>query len=388
MKRSILLAISLFMALSAVAQGFYQSHYQSATEPQTLLPNRPLDQSRKEIILPTVNGYIPYKADLHMHSTYSDGVMKYTGRGRIHEAWRDGLDVIAVTDHMSVKVYEDKAGVPTPEKDKVKRGKRPAQAVKDAVSLAGNYGILAIPGVEITGNAKTLGHFNALFTTNNLEIFDYDPMQAIRNARKQGALIMQNHPGWRQSTLEQTQFVNDVYAEKLVDGIELMNGYYFYPRALQTAKENKLFIASTTDIHGTTAETYRENQHLRNMTIIFAKELTSESIREGLEKHRTLAYSFGVLGGEESLLRDFFQASIETRKIAVVLNKSKKKTQRVMLTNKTSLPYTLRFGKGNPVTLPALSSIIVSTKPGKPVQCTVLNMWYGMNQHPVMKLKY
>ena len=104
MKRSILLAISLFMALLAVAQGFYQSHYQSATEPQTLLPNRPLDQSRKEIILPTVNGYIPYKADLHMHSTYSDGVMKYTGRGRIHEAWRDGLDVIAVTEHMSVKV--------------------------------------------------------------------------------------------------------------------------------------------------------------------------------------------------------------------------------------------------------------------------------------------
>lgn len=388
MKRPVLLVISLFMAISAVAQGYYQSHYQSTTEPQTLLPNLPLDYSRKEIILPTVNGYTPYKADLHIHSTYSDGVMKYTGRGRVYEAWRDGLDVIAVTDHMSVKVYKDKVGVPTPENDKEKRGKRPAQAVKDAVSMGGDYGILVIPGVEITGSPKTLGHFNALFTTNNLEIFDYDPMQAIRNARKQGALIMQNHPGWRQSTLEMTQFVKDAYAEKLVDGIELMNGRSFYPRALQTAKDNNLFIASTTDIHSTTAETYRENNHLRNMTIIFAKELSSESIREGLEKHRTLAYSFGVLGGEESLLRDFFHASIETKKLAVVVNKSKKKTQRVMLTNKTSLPYTLRFGKGNHVTLPAMSSIIVNTKPGKPVQCTVLNMWYGMNQHPEVKLKY
>jgi len=388
MKRPVLLVISLFMAISAVAQGYYQSHYQSTTEPQTLLPNLPLDYSRKEIILPTVNGYTPYKADLHIHSTYSDGVMKYTGRGRVYEAWRDGLDVIAVTDHMSVKVYKDKVGVPTPENDKAKRGKRPAQAVKDAVSMGSDYGILVIPGVEITGSPKTLGHFNALFTTNNLEVFDYDPMQAIRNARKQGALIMQNHPGWRQSTLEMTQFVKDAYAEKLVDGIELMNGRSFYPRALQTAKDNNLFIASTTDIHSTTAETYRENNHLRNMTIIFAKELSSESIREGLEKHRTLAYSFGVLGGEESLLRDFFHASIETKKLAVVVNKSKKKTQRVMLTNKTSLPYTLRFGKGNHVTLPAMSSIIVNTKPGKPVQCTVLNMWYGMNQHPEVKLKY
>ncbi len=388
MKRPVLLVISLFMAISAVAQGYYQSHYQSTTEPQTLLPNLPLDYSRKEIILPTVNGYTPYKADLHIHSTYSDGVMKYTGRGRVYEAWRDGLDVIAVTDHMRVKVYKDKVGVPAPENDKAKRGERPAQAVKDAVSMGGDYGILVIPGVEITGSPKTLGHFNALFTTNNLEIFDYDPMQAIRNARKQGALIMQNHPGWRQSTLEMTQFVKDAYAEKLVDGIELMNGRSFYPRALQTAKDNNLFIASTTDIHSTTAETYRENNHLRNMTIIFAKELSSESIREGLEKHRTLAYSFGVLGGEESLLRDFFHASIETKKLAVVVNKSKKKTQRVMLTNKTSLPYTLRFGKGNHVTLPAMSSIIVNTKPGKPVQCTVLNMWYGMNQHPEVKLKY
>ena len=104
MKRPVLLVISLFMAISAVAQGYYQSHYQSTTEPQTLLPNLPLDYSRKEIILPTVNGYTPYKADLHIHSTYSDGVMKYTGRGRVYEAWRDGLDVIAVTDHMSVKV--------------------------------------------------------------------------------------------------------------------------------------------------------------------------------------------------------------------------------------------------------------------------------------------
>lgn len=387
MKRPILLAISLLMALSAVAQG-YQTHFQSATEPQTLLPNIPRASARHEIFLPSIKGYTAYKADLHMHSTYSDGVMKYTGKGRVYEAWRDGLDVIAVTDHMGIKNYADKQGETTPEDAKKKKGTRPTQAVNDAVKLAGDYGILAIPGVELTGDPKTLGHFNALFTTDNKIIFDYNPLQCIRNARQQGALIMHNHPGWRQTTLEMNDFVKSVYAEKLVDGIEIMNGAFFYPRAIETAKENNYFFAATTDIHGTTAETYREVGHMRNMTIIFAKELTSEAIREGLEARRTLAYSFGVLAGEEGLLKEFFNASIETRKLAVSVTKSKKKVQRVMLTNKSSIPYTLQFGKGNPTILPALSSIIVTAKPGKPLQFTVANLWYGMDQHPVIKLKY
>lgn len=387
MKRPILFAISLLMAFSAVAQG-YQTHFQSATEPQTLLPNLPRSSARHEIFLPNVNGYTPYKADLHIHSTYSDGIMKYTGKGRVYEAWRDGLDVIAITDHMGIKVYADKAGAVTPEEAKAKKGSRPTQAVKDGVKLSEEYGILAIPGVELTGSPQTLGHFNALFTTDNNIIYDYDPMQCIRNARKQGALIMHNHPGWRQSTLEPNEFVKSVYAEKLVDGVEIMNGAYFYPRAIETAKENKLFFAATTDIHGTTGETYREVGHLRNMTIIFAKELTSEAIRDGLESRRTLAYSFGVLSGEEKLLRDFFEASVETRKLAITLTKTKKKVQRVSLINKSSIPYILQFGKGNPVILPALSSIIVSVKPGKPVQCKVNNLWYGNELHPEFKLKY
>ena len=387
MKRPILFAISLLMAFSAVAQG-YQTHFQSATEPQTLLPNIPRSSARQEIILPNVNGYTPYKADLHIHSTYSDGVMKYTGKGRIYEAWRDGLDVIAVTDHMGIKNYADKQGVETPESAKKKKGARPTQAVNDAVKTAEGYGILVIPGVEITGSPQTLGHFNALFTTDNNTIYDYNPIQNIRNARAQGAMIMHNHPGWRQSTLEMNEFVKSVYAEKLVDGVEIMNGAFFYPRAIETAKENKIFFAATTDIHGTTGETYREVGHLRNMTIIYAKDLTSEAIREGLESRRTLAYSFGVLAGEEKLLRDFFEASIETRKLAVVVGKNKKKSQRVSLINKTSIPYTLQFGKGNPVILPALSSIIVSVKPGKPVQFKVNNLWYGNELHPEFKLKY
>ena len=382
MKRTIVLLSALFAVLTAGAQE-YSTRYQSATEPQTLLPVGYTRQSRQEIILPEVNGYTPYKADLHIHSTLTDGIVSI--KGRMEEAWCDGLDVFAATEHLSIRPVADTEGQPTPESAKKKRSASSVKAVKSTTKIADDYGILVIPGVELTGDAKTQGHFNALFTTDNEVLYDYDAMQTIRNARQQGALIMHNHPGWRHPTLDMTKFEEAVYAEKLVDGIELMNGPYFYPRAFNTAKEHNLFIASTTDIHPTTAQIYKQHDQLRNMTLIFAKELTLESIREALEAHRTLAYSFGTLGGDEKLLKEFFVASVATKPLS---ENKEKKSQRVMLTNKSSLPYTLRVGKGNPVVLSPLSSVIVSVKAGKPVSCTVLNMYCGEDQHPSVKLEY
>lgn len=381
MKRFFFLAVALTMALSSVAQE-YSDRYQSKTEPQTLLPVGYMRQSRKEVLLPEVNGYTPYRVDLHMHSTYSDGVVNI--KGRVNEAWCDGLDAIAMTEHLSIRPVPE-AGQPTPEKVAAKRGSNASKSVADAIKHAEAHGLLVIPGIELTGNAKTQGHFNALFTTDNKAIYDYDPMQCIRNARKQGALIMHNHPGWRHSTLDMTQFEKDTYAEKLIDGVEIMNGAYFYPRAFDTAKKHNLFITSNTDIHPLSSQVYRENGHLRNMTIIFAKESTLEGLREGLEAHRTLAYAFGTIGGEEKLLKDFFEAAIKTKKLT---EDKKKKLIKVMLTNTTSLPYTISVGGGNPIVIRPLSSVIVSAKPGKPVSCKVHNMWYGMDLHPTVKLKY
>ena len=369
------------MALSAVAQE-YQTRYRSASEPQTLLPTGYVRLSRREIILPNVNGFTPYRADLHMHSTYTDGVVNI--KGRMEEAWRDGLDVIATTEHLSIRPVADKEGQPTPEGAKTKRGSSAVKAVGGATKIADNFGLLVIPGVELTGDAKTQGHFNALFTTDNSVLYDYDAMQTIRNARQQGALIMHNHPGWRHPTLEMTKFEEAVYAEGLVDGIELMNGPAFYPGAFDTANNHNLFMTSNTDIHATTAWQYAENGHLRNMTIIFAKEGSLSGIREALEAHRTLCYAFGTLGGEEELLKAFFEASITIKKLSV---DEKTKRQRVMITNCSSLPYTIRVGKGNPVVLHPLSSTIVTAKVGKPLLCTVLNMWCGVDKHPTVTIK-
>ena len=59
---------------------------------------------RNEIILPKVNGYNIYKADLHLHTIYSDGDV--TPSIRVSEAWADGLDIIAITDHMEYRRIE------------------------------------------------------------------------------------------------------------------------------------------------------------------------------------------------------------------------------------------------------------------------------------------
>lgn len=382
MKRILFFVVTLFVAFSASAQE-YQTRYQSVTEPQTLLPVGYVRQSRHEIILPKVNGYTPYKADLHMHSSLTDGIVNI--KGRMEEAWHDGLDVIATTEHLSIRIIPDKIGQPTPESAKAKRGSKAAKAVEDAPKHAEDFGLLVLPGVELTGDAYTQGHFNAFFITNIKELYDYDPIQSLRNARQQGALIMHNHPGWRHPTLDMTEFEKQAYAEKLIDGIELMNGPYFYPKSFATAKQHKLFITSNTDIHTTTSHVYSENGHLRNMTLIFAKELSLDSMREALEARRTLGYAFGTLAGEEKLLKDFFLASVSAKKLT---KNEKKNTQRVMLTNNTSFPYTLRVGNGNPIVLRPLSSTIVTTKIGKPIECTVLNMWYGEDKNPSVKLKY
>lgn len=45
---------------------------------------------------------------------------------------------------------------------------------REAAKYAGRCGILSIPGAEITRPGDKIGHFNALFTTDNNLIYDQD----------------------------------------------------------------------------------------------------------------------------------------------------------------------------------------------------------------------
>ena len=104
MKKILVLAVALAATLSASAQYFELApNYNPDMARQTLTQNKEL---RREIILPQVRGLNVYKADLHLHTIFSDAHV--TPEYRVQEAWLDGLDVIAITEHTEYRDYEQK----------------------------------------------------------------------------------------------------------------------------------------------------------------------------------------------------------------------------------------------------------------------------------------
>ena len=237
-------------------------------------------------------------------------------------------------------------------------------------------------GAEITREPVAYGHYNALFTTDNNAIYAADALQSLRNAKAQGALVMHNHPGWRRKSLEHPEFEVAAYGEGLIDGIEIMNGGEFYPKAISRAHAKNLFVSANTDIHDSATETYRAQGHRRNMTLIFAKENTLEALREAIEARRTLAYSFGTIAGDEQLLKDLFTASVRTS----VLHTDAKGRRTVSLTNNSSVQYVLRLPGQNPFILNPFSTVTTTVAQNRPLRLTVENMWYSEQDHPQIEL--
>ena len=96
MIKNILVYFSLVLA--AIIPAGAQYHYQDAKNVEMLRHSEYRTPVRKEMFIPQVCGYNVYKSDLHTHSVYSDG--QVTPMYRVREAWLDGLDVIAVTEHI------------------------------------------------------------------------------------------------------------------------------------------------------------------------------------------------------------------------------------------------------------------------------------------------
>lgn len=398
--KKLLFFAAVLMASAASAQ----SHYQDNANVDMLRHHNQQSRQRREIILPEVNGYTVFKADLHTHSIFSDGSV--TPEFRVEEAWLEGLDVLAITEHLEYRPYEQKMvnflndllpeGTKATNTNIIGTGKTDKDGIKSdlnypvrlAEAAAKGYGLTIIPGIEITRTPETIGHFNALFTKDNNTIHDTDPLQAFRNARAQGALVMNNHPGWRRKNLDMSEPERKAYAEKLIDGVEVMNGGEFYPRVIDYALEQGVFIASNTDIHGSSAEEYfvtTEGAVMRNMTFILAKDNSLESLKEALKARRTLAYSFGTIAGEESLLKAFFKASIATK---VVYTNPSNGNRTIRLTNTSSIPYTFRIGGGNITTLKAFSSVQTTVAKDGKIVVKVENMWSGKDSHPEVELTF
>lgn len=392
----------LFLAVALAGLCFVNADAQKKIpETVTLVENA---NRRTEIILPQVNGLNIYKADLHTHSVYSDASL--TPEQRIKEAWYDGLDIFSMTDHVEYRRHEPTMlkflkGYTGGEAKKalnynVIRKDATAEGIKADLNIptklaqkaakAFGDGMLIIPGCEITREPKTIGHFNALFTTDNNAIYDVDPMQALRNAKKQGALITQNHPGWSRKSCDITEFEQKAFDENLIDGVEIMNGYWFYPKAMQRCVDKNLYMLGCTDIHAQ-SDHFRKNGYFRTMTFVFAKENTLKAVRKALEKGMTLAYSAGHIAGDAKLLQDLFKASVSCKFLA----QGKKGAATYALTNNSSIAYKLRVGK-KVLELPAFETITLSVGKGKDgkskdVAFYVANMWEVGYKNPKIVYK-
>ena len=382
MKRIVIVFALTVAAVAANAQVYYPD----SNNPDMTRYTERHEPCRKEIMIPSsLNGYNVYKADLHTHSIFSDGLVH--PKWRVYEAWQDGLDVMAVTEHIENRAYENMFHEYLKEYTDKEYQKGPAGlknvdinfSIREAKKEAVKYGITIIPGSEITRCGSEVGHFNALFTTDNNLIYDEDPVQSIRNAKSQGALVMHNHPGWRRKDIKMTPTEKTAYGEGLIDGVEVMNGGMFFPGIIDRVREYNQFIAANTDVHRTTACDYRLTGADRPMTLILAKDKSLESLREALVQRRTIAFGFNTLCGSEELLRDFFYACVKVTRI----NETS-----VLVTNMTSITFKLQQGKGRILNFDPFTSMVATVKKGSDtVSYRVVNMWTGVDSHPVIELK-
>lgn len=96
-----------------------------------------------------------------------------------------------------------------------------------------------------------------------------------------------------------------------MQGIEVANGDFYYPEALQWCLDKKLTMLGTSDIHQPiqTDIDFDKGEH-RTMTLVFAKERTAEGIREALENRRTAVFFKNQIIGEEQWLRELFGKAV------------------------------------------------------------------------------
>ncbi len=251
-------------------------------------------QTRREIQFPDILGYKTLRCDLHMHTVFSDGLVWPTVR--VDEAWREGLDVISITDHIEYQPH--KADVPT-------NHNRPYEI---AFPRAKERGILLIRGTEITRDTPP-GHFNALFLDDVNPLDTPDLLDCMAAAAEQRAFIWWNHPGWKPDKKGWFDIHTTLYEKKYMHGIEVVNGRSYYPEAHEWALEKNLTFMGTSDIHAPSMLEQSSPEKHRSMTLVFARGKTLAAVNEALVAGRTLVWYESQLIGRKEYLNAMFRAA-------------------------------------------------------------------------------
>ena len=322
-----------------------------------------------KIVVPNIEGYKTLKGDFHIHTVFSDATVWPVTR--VHEAIWEGLDVIAITDHVDTRHQKMvNNGYFTEKCDR-------DEAYRVAKKAAGKK-LLVIHGGEISRGMPP-GHWNCLFVTDNDDITqaaeanDHDHFLAMKGglaaAKKQGAFTMWNHPNWEKQAPNQTKWWKEhekLFKAGYMNGIEIYNKYTGYsPEAHEWALKRNITMFGNSDVHNMFMYEvdYLHGEH-RPVTLVFAKEKTLEGVREALDNQRTAVFAEGMVYGREQELDPLFKACVKVKSV-----KFTDKQVSFTLENKSSIPVKLSKAPGSEhiwypryITIPPKSSFTVEAK--------------------------
>jgi len=340
----------------------------------------------RTIQFPDTADYLSLTCDFHMHTVFSDGYVWPSIR--VEEAQRDGLDCIAITEHLEYQPHAQ--DIPHPDRNR---------AFNLAVSAAGESGLIVIRGSEIT-RSLPFGHANSIFIQDANPLLTEDAVDAYREAGSQGGFTFINHPNWGSqrkdgiARIEPEQL--ELIEQDLIQGIEVVNDLTYSDEALELALAYDLAIIGTSDIHGLVDWQYQIAQggH-RPITVVLAKDRSVEAIQEALVARRTVAYYLDSIIGREEHVRPLLDASLS---FATSGYSGDTSIARVSIQNHSDAWFTLlntsslRFhDRANLIDVPPHQTISFQVKTIERLEAIcidfeVLNVITAPSQHPIITL--
>ncbi len=295
-----------------------------------------------KVVFPDIEGYKTLKGDFHIHTVFSDAsVWPAT---RVTEAIWEGLDVIAITEHIDTRHQKlRKEGLFT---DKCDRD----CSYRIAAKAAKRTDLIVIQGGEITREMSP-GHFNFIFVKDNDEICrkaelfnDSHPKaaeEALKEAQAQGGFAFWNHPQWNKHAPNETKWYKEhtkFLKAGLFNGIEVYNMEYC-PEAHDWALKYNLTMFGNSDAHEPffSLIDYQNGGH-RPLTLVFAKERSEKGVREALDDRRTVVFAEKNIYGREDWVRKLYEASVKIKNVRWT-----EKRVYVTIENLSSVP--VRFAK-------------------------------------------
>lgn len=365
----------------------------------------PVSAKARKIVFPDTARYRTLVIDPHTHSVFSDGHV--WPRIRVAEALLDGLDALAITEHLEYQPHL--ADIPHADRNR---------AYAEAVSAAAGTDLIVIPGSEITRDAPA-GHMNAIFLNDANALLNAaapeDPADvrgyyeqagqwpaqaAVEAANAQGAFVFWNHPYWSRDFPSGIPVIPEFHASNasngLLHGIEIANGDAYSEETFQIALDHDLTLLGVSDVHELIDWDYQPHRggH-RPVTLVFAEARTPAAIREALFDGRTVVWFKNMLIGRPQHLNPLLAASLtigraayerDSEILSVVLrNHSDADLQ---LANTSGLTF---FEHTDLVDVPAHSTVLLRVKTGERVGrielgFDVLNALTAPKQHASVSL--